>query len=149
MRAKWDQKRPGIARAGMLAVLCILACLPQITHAREVLRDADLPRGFKGWAAARADDAVLSATAMGLPATSLQSGADFCLGAVLDTGMAQGLSGGLPLHALSYCPHGLAALRGGETTPAIRLVGVDRPLPNTPPVPPTTPTMCTPVLRNR
>jgi hypothetical protein len=133
----------------MFAVLCILACLPQVTHAREVLRDADLPRGFKGWAAARADDAVLSATAMGLPATSLQSGADFCLGAMLDASMAQGVSGRLPLHALSYCPHGLAALRGGETTPAIRLVGVDRPTTATPPVSSIAQTMCTPVLRNR
>ena len=146
MRAIAFSKPAFFAQAGFLILLCLVACVTQPAMARDI----DLPRDFLGWASARADEASLSETAKGLPAASFLHGADFCAGAMLDAGMAQGVQAGLPLHGMGHCLPGLAAMRGGQAaTPSIRLVGVERPVPSVPTGPSTTQTMCAPAIRNR
>ena len=135
---------------GVLTALSLVLAICQPAMAREPLRVAELPRDFQAWAAWRADDASLSETAMGRPAAQLFHAGDFCLGAMVDAGMVQGVFGGLPLNAMAYCPPGLAAFGGaGQPAPAIRLVSTDRPITLPPVVPVITQNMCTPAIRNR
>ena len=135
---------------GVLTALSLVLAICQPAMAREPLRVAELPRDFQAWAAWRADDASLSETAMGRPAAQLFHAGDFCLGAMVDAGMVQGVFGGLPLNAMAYCPPGLAAFGGaGQPAPAIRLVSTDRPVTPPPSLPVITQNMCTPAIRNR
>ncbi|MGI9128270.1 MAG: hypothetical protein ACR2IG_08660 [Roseomonas sp.] len=134
----------------LLTALSLVLAICQPAMAREPLRMAELPRDFQAWAAWRADDASLSVTAMGRPLAQLFHAGDFCLGAMVDAGMAQGVFGGLPLNAMAYCPPGLAAYgAAGQPAPAIRLVSNDRPITTPPVVSVITQDMCTPAIRNR
>ena len=147
-RACWEAKYQVLR--GVLTALSLVLAICQPAMAREPLRVAELPRDFQAWAAWRADDASLSEAAMGRPAAQLFHAGDFCLGAVVDAGMAQGVFGGLPLNAMAYCPPGLAAFGGaGQPAPAIRLVSTDRPITPPPVGPVITQNMCTPAIRNR
>lgn len=134
-------------RSALVAFLVLGTILCQSALAREVTRLADLPNDFQSWSALRVDDARLAETAKGLPTGHFFHGADFCLGAGFDAGMAQGIVGGLPLHSIAYCPAGLSAFRGtGQAMTGIKNVGADRPLSGPSIV---TQTMCGQVFRHR
>lgn len=132
-----------------MVVLLVIGITPSAL-AREASRVLDVPREFPGWAALRADAASLAETAMGVPAGQFYHASDFCLGAMFDAGMSQGVVGGLPLHAMAYCPPGIGALRGaGQAALSIRLVSMDRAVQIGPAIPTFTQTMCATVIRQR
>ena len=145
MRAQQIRSLKCLARASAVILAAVL--FQQSASAREIPRLVELPQHFEGWGSARADDASLAEAAKGLSAASLPHAADFCLGA---SGLAQEISAGLPLYAITYCPVGFAALRGAPPSGAlIRLPSLDRPIPTNPAIPSITQTMCAPALRNR
>ncbi len=138
---KWPRQR------GFLIALLLALSICSPATAREALRVAELPRDFQAWAAWRADDASLAERAMGRPSPDLFHAADFCLGAMFDSAMAHGLFAGQPLHAMAYCPPGLAAMSGtGQPIAAIRIVSIDRPPPGVPVI---AQNMCPQAIRNR
>lgn len=129
------------------AVILAAVLFQQAALAREIPRMADLPSHFEGWGGARADEASLAEPAKGFSVSSSPHASDFCLGA---SGLAQEISGVLPLYAITYCPAGLTALRGAAPMGAtVRLASLDRPIPANPAIPSISQTMCAPVLRNR
>ena len=147
MRGVTRRRGRGAVRQAWLALLLLGPFFCQAALAREDVRLANLPRDFQSWAIWRADDASLSETAKGPSPVQALHGADFCLGAMLDAGTVRGMAGGLPLHAMAYCPTIVAALRSiGQETRAFRPVSTDRPSPSLPTV---SQSMCSPVIRNR
>jgi hypothetical protein len=136
-----------LAWQAFLAFLFLGTFFCQSALAREGLRWADLPRDFQSWAIWRADDASLSEAALGLPSGQALHGVDFCIGVMLDAGLARGMAGGLPLHGMAYCPTILAAFHvTGQEARAFKPVSADRPSPGLPSV---SQTMCLPAIRNR
>ena len=145
MRVQQTKGVKCLARASAVILAAVL--FQQAAMAREIPRMAELPPHFKGWGGARADEASLAEAAKGFSVASSPHASDFCLGA---SGLAQEISGVLPLYAITYCPTGFIALRGAAPTGAtVRLASLDRPIPANPAIPSISQTMCAPVLRNR